>query len=409
MIKKTLVFIMDGLGDRPIPEFDYKTPLEAAKTPNFDKLCSESQCGVMYTLGRGKRPGSDTAHLSIFGYPIDEYYTGRGPIEAAGVGIKLEHGDVAFRGNFGTVDDKWNVIDRRAGRISDVTPFCKVLDGIEIDGIKFIVKPGSAYRAGVVMRGKGLSSNVSSADSHNAGDAIHEVVALDKTKEAAFTASVLNKFMKKSYDILKDLDENKKLKSEGKLQANFLLLRGAGVYPELPKFTEKWGFNKAACIAGGGLYRGVGAFLHMDLINVPGANAQVNTNIEGKFRAAIKALKTYDFVFIHIKPTDSLAEDGNFQGKKDFIEKIDKYVSILNEVDDETLIVITADHSTACELKAHSADAVPILFHAKTIRSDAINSFGERNCAKGNLGVIEGKDVMPHILNIMGRLPLIGA
>ena len=409
MIKKALVFIMDGLGDRPIKEFDNKTPLECANTPNFNKLCSESQCGLMYTLGRGKRPGSDTAHLSIFGYPVDEYYTGRGPIEAAGVGIKLEHGDVAFRGNFGTVDDNWKVIDRRAGRIKDVTVFSEALDGMEIDGVKFIVKPGSAYRAGVVMRGRGLSSNVSPADSHNEGDSIHEVVPLDETKEAKFTADVLNKFMRKSYDILKELDENKLRKERGELQANFLLLRGAGVYPKLPKFTEKWGFKNACCIAGGGLYKGVGAFLGMDLINVPGANAQVDTNIEGKFNAAVEALKTYDFVFLHIKPTDSLAEDGNYLGKKNFIEKIDKYVSILNQVDDETLIVVTADHSTACELKAHSADAVPILFHAKGIRNDGINKFGERDCSKGSLGIIEGKDVMPNILNVMGRLPLIGA
>ena len=409
MIKKALVFIMDGLGDRPVEEFNNKTPLEFANTPNFNKLCSESQCGLMYTLGRGKRPGSDTAHLSIFGYPIDEYYTGRGPIEAAGVGIKLEPGDVAFRGNFGTVDEEWHVIDRRAGRIKDVTAFAQALDGIEIDGVKFIIKPGSAYRAGVVMRGKGLSSNVSSADSHNEGDSIHEIVPLDDTKEAKFTAGVLNKFMKVSYDILKNLEENKHRKSQGELQANFLLLRGAGVYPTLPKFTEKWGFNKACCIAGGGLYKGVGAFLGMDLINVPGANAQVDTNLEGKFNAAIEALKIYDFVFLHVKPTDSLAEDGNYLGKKEFIEKIDKYVSILNKVDDETLIVVTADHSTACELKAHSADAVPILFHAKGIRNDEINRFGERDCSKGSLGVIEGKDVMPNILNVMGKLPLIGA
>ena len=409
MIKKALVFIMDGLGDRPIKEFGNKTPLEAANTPNFNKLFKESQCGLMYTLGRGKRPGSDTAHLSIFGYPIDEYYTGRGPIEAAGVGIKLEHGDVAFRGNFGTVDADWKVIDRRAGRIKDVTVFAEALDGIEIDGVKFIVKPGSGYRAGVVMRGKGLSSNVSSADSHNEGDSIHEVMPLDDTKEAKFTAEVLNKFMKKSYEILNNLEENKIRQSKGELQANFLLLRGAGVYPKLPKFTEKWGFNNACCIAGGGLYKGVGAFLGMDLIKVPGANAQVDTNLEGKFNAAIEALKTYDFVFLHVKPTDSLAEDGNYMGKKDFIERIDKYVSILNKVDDETLIVITADHSTACELKAHSADAVPILFHAKGIRNDNLEKFGERECAKGSLGIIEGKDVMPNILNVMGKLPLIGA
>ena len=119
--------------------------------------------------------------------------------------------------------------------------------------------------------------------------------------------------------------------------------------------------------------------------------------------------KKYDFVFLHIKPTDSLAEDGNYIGKRDFIEKMDKYVSILNEVDDETLIVITADHSTACELKAHSADPVPILFHAKGIRNDNLAKFGERECSKGSLGVIEGKDVMPNVLNIMGKLPLIGA
>ena len=409
MIKKVLVFIMDGLGDRPISEFGNKTPLEYANTPNFDKLCSESQCGLMYTLGRGKRPGSDTAHLSIFGYPIDEYYTGRGPIEAAGVGIELSNGDIAFRGNFGTVDENWNVIDRRAGRISDVTPFAQAIDGMEIDGIRFVVKPGSAYRAGVVMRGEGLSSKVSNADSHNAFDKVQEVVPLDNSNEAKFTANVLNKFMKKTYDILNELVENKKLEKEGKYKANFLLLRGAGVFPKLPKFTEKWGFENACCIAGGGLYKGVGAFLGMKLINVDGANAQINTNIEGKMRAAVEALKTNDFVFLHIKPTDSLAEDGNFVGKRDFIEKIDKYVPILNEVDDETLIVITADHSTACELKAHSADPVPILFHCKGIRSDGITKFGERSCAKGSLGVIEGKDVMPNILNIMGKLPLTGS
>ncbi len=409
MIKKALVFIMDGLGDRPIKEFGNKTPLESASTPNFDEIVKESQCGLMYTLGRGKRPGSDTAHLSIFGYPVDEYYTGRGPIEAAGVGIELQKGDVAFRGNFGTVDSEWKVIDRRAGRIKDVTVFAQALDGMEIDGIKFIVKPGSAYRAGVVMRGEGLSSMVTDADSHNAGDVIHKVVPKDNTKEAKFTADVLNKFMEKSYSILNNLDENKKRRENGELEANFLLLRGAGIYPSLPKFTEKWGFNKACCIAGGGLYKGVGAFLGMDLINVPGANAQVDTNIEGKFKAAIEALKEYDFVFLHIKPTDSLAEDGNFVGKKEFIEKIDKYVSILKEVDDETLIVITADHSTACELKAHSADPVPILFHCKGIRNDNLSKFGERELSKGSLGIIEGKDVMPNILNIMGKLPLIGA
>lgn len=409
MIKKTLLFIMDGLGDRPITELGNKTPLEAANTPNFDKLMSESQCGLMYSLGRGMRPGSDTAHLSILGYPISEYYTGRGPIEAAGVGITLQDGDVAFRGNFGTVDSSFKVIDRRAGRISDVKVFADALDGIEIDGVKFIVRPGSGYRAGVVMRGKGLSSNITDADSHSSDDTVHMVFPKDDTEEAKFTANVLNKFMKISYDILDNLEENKIREKNGQLKANFLLLRGAGICSNVPKFTEKWGFSNACCIAGGGLYKGIGSLLGMDLINVPFVTAQIDTNIEGKMNAAIDALKKYDFVFLHIKATDSLAEDGNYIGKKEFIEKIDKYVSILNKVDDDTLIVITADHSTACELKAHSADPVPILFHAKGIRNDSLEKFGERECSKGSLGIIEGKDVMPNVLNIMGKLPITGA
>ena len=410
MIKKVLLMVMDGLGDRPIEKFGYKTPLEAAKTPNFNTLLKCSQAGLMYTLGRGIRPGSDTAHLAILGYPIQEYYAGRGPIEACGAGIKLQNGDVAFRGNFGTVDKDWYVLDRRAGRIKDVTVFAKALDGMVIDGITFIVKPGSAYRAGVVMRGEGLSHNVSSADSHNANDSIHDVVPLDDSKEAKFTAQVLNKFMKKSYEILENMPENKELAKQGKLKANFLLLRGAGYYRELPSFCEKWGFKKAACVAGGGLYKGVGAFLGMDLLKVDGANAQVDTNLKGKFETAINALNEYDFVFLHIKPTDSLAEDGRPDEKKNFIEKIDKYVALLQTLDHDTLIVITADHSTACELKAHTADPVPVIFNAEEgIRIDRLKKFGERDCAKGSLGIIEGKDIMPNILNIMGKLPIIGA
>ena len=147
----------------------------------------------------------------------------------------------------------------------------------------------------------------------------------------------------------------------------------------------------------------------MAVLNVDGANAQIDTNLEAKFKTAIDALNDHDFVFLHVKPTDSLAEDGKAVEKRDFIEKIDKCVSTLNNLDDETLLVITADHSTACELKAHTADPVPVMFCAKGIRADYIEKFGERTCAKGTLGIVEGKDIMPNILNIMGKLPIIGA
>ena len=412
MIKKVLLIIIDGLGDRLIKEFGNKTPLEAAKTPNLDMIAKKSLCGTMCALGRGIRPGSDTSHLQILGYDPNIYYTGRGPIEVAGIGFELQSGDIAFRGNFGTIDDDWNIVDRRAGRITDVSKFAKAIDGIVIDGVKFIVKPATAHRAGVVLRGKGLSANITDNDPHVAGKKVLKVLPKDETKEAYFTAEVINKFMKKSHEILKELEINKERKLNNKLEANFLLLRGSGIYPNnLEKFDTKFNNKKSACIAGGGLYKGIGAYLGMDIINVKGATALPNTNLDNKFKTAVNLLNNEinDFVFLHIKPTDSLGEDGNPIGKRDFIEKIDNSIKVLKDLDEETLIVITADHSTPCELKQHSADPVPIMICGSGVRADDVKNFGERSCTKGGLGFIEGKDVMPIILDIQGKLKLIGA
>ena len=408
MVRKTICVVFDGLGDRPIGKFDSKTPLEFAYTPNLDAIAQKSICGLMHTLGRGVRPGSDVSHLAIFGYPMEQYYTGRGPIEVAGLGIQLQGGDVAFRGNFGTVDSNWNILDRRAGRIRVVDEFAEAIDGMEIDGVKFIVRPGTAHRAGVVLRGEGLSAAISDCDPHEEGLPVLKIEPLDESKEAIFTAQVLNKFLRESYEVLDPLEANKARVADGQFAANFLLLRGAGIYPSMPKFSEKYGME-ACCIAGGGLYKGIGAFLGMDIIDVPGATALPDTDVEAKFNAALKALDSYDFVFCHVKPTDSLAEDGNFEGKKDFIEKADKAAALLTGLPDDTLLIITADHSTACELKAHSADPVPILFSNPSVRIDSVMEIGERAFANGGLGFVEGKDVMPLIMNLMGKLHLVGA
>jgi 2,3-bisphosphoglycerate-independent phosphoglycerate mutase len=408
MIKKTICVIFDGLPDRPIKEFDNKTPLEAANTPNFDVIAGKSICGLMHTLGRGVRPGSDVSHLEILGYPIEQYYTGRGPIEVAGLGIKLQEGDVAFRGNFATVDSGWNILDRRAGRIRVVDEFVAAIDGLVIDGVECIVKPGTAHRAGVVLRGKGLSAAISDADPHEEGKPVMTIHPLDTSKEAMFTADVLNKFLRRSHEILDGLDINKTRAADGLFPANFLLLRGAGVYPSMPKFNDKYELT-SCCIAGGGLYKGIGAFLGMDLIHVDGATALPDTNIEAKFKKAIEMLESYNFVFVHVKASDSLAEDGNYEGKKTFIEKADKAAKLLTDLPDDVLLVITSDHSTACELKAHTADPVPILFCNPSVRIDSVSEFSERAFTQGGYGYAEGKDVMPEIMNLMGMLHLIGA
>lgn len=411
MLRKCVFVIFDGLGDRPILELGNKTPLEAAVTPHLDYMAANGVSGLMYSLGRGFRPGSDVSHLEIFGYPINEYYTGRGPIEVAGLGMKCQEGDIAFRGNVGTVDEKWNIIDRRAGRIRDVSPFTQALDGMTIDGVEFIVKPGTAHRVGLIMRGhdKKLSSAVSDADPHKAGLPINKVVPTDDTLEAKFTAGVLNKFMKQSYDILKGHPLNAERKNKGELEANFILLRGPGHFPSMPSFEEKYNM-KACCIAGGGLYKGIGSFLGMDIINLPGTTALPDTDVDIKFRTAVEKLSDYDFIYVHVKATDSLGEDGNYVGKRDFITKIDKSANHLIDIPEDTLVVFTGDHSTPCELKAHSADPLPITFYAKkSLRVDDVTQFSERAAAKGGLGVIKGKNVMPEIENLFGKLHLVGA
>lgn len=408
MLEKAIILIFDGLGDRPVKELGNQTPLEAADTKNLDKIAQKSVCGMMHTLGRGLRPGSDVSHLAIFGYERDKYYSGRGPIEVAGIGLELRHGDVALRGNMGTVGDEMMIIDRRAGRIRDVTPFTDAVDGMEIDGVTFIVKPGTAHRAGVVMRGENLSSAITDADPHEPNLPVMTIKPTDDTPEAKRTAKVLNEFLSQSHEVLKKHELNEKRKEEGKPEANFLLVRGAGQYSTVPKFEERYGLS-ACCVAGGGLYKGIGAFLGMEVIDVPGATALPDSDVEAKFNMVLKQLDRYDFVFVHVKASDSLGEDGDFEGKRDFIAKSDRAIAVFDALADNTLLAITADHSTPCELCAHSADPVPILFCGGGVRIDSVNAFNERACAKGGLGFIEGKHVMPQIMNLMGRLHLVGA
>jgi 2,3-bisphosphoglycerate-independent phosphoglycerate mutase len=407
MLKRVITVICDGLGDRPIPEFDNQTPLEAAATPNLDKLASEAECGMMHTLGRGRVPGSDTAHLEILGYDIATCYSGRGPIEVAGLGMQLLDGDVALRGNMGTVEDGI-IKDRRAGRIRVITPLCEAIDGMEIDGCTFIVKPGTAHRAGVIIRGEGLSDAIIDADPHVPDVPTREVMRTDDTPEAKRTAGVLNKFLAAAHDMLKVHPFNRERIDAGKLPGNYLLVRGAGQYKEVDSFQERYDLS-SCCIAGGGLYKGIGAYLGMDILEVPGATALPDTDIEAKFKLAIEKTNDYDFVFVHVKAADSLAEDGDFLGKKEFIEKIDKAVPILFGKPDDCLLVWTADHSTACEMKAHCADPVPIMFHGGAVRVDSVSSFGERACTHGGLGYIVGLDLMPQVQNLLGKLHLVGA
>jgi len=395
-MKKVFLIICDGMADRPIVQLKDKTPLESAVKPNIDKITTRSVTGLMHPVDVGVRPGSDIAHLSLFGYPIDIYYPGRGPFEAAGYGLEIKIGDVALRGNFATVDKDLIVLDRRAGRIDDTRGLIAKLSEISVPGLKLFWAKGNSHRLALVLRGKNLSGQVTDTDPHETGIRVLKAKPQTGDKNAKRTAGIIN-FLSDSF--------HEKLKSQDK--ANFVLLRGAGMLPEIPTFESRYGL-KAVCITGGGLYQGIGKILGMDVIKNRKFTGKPNSDISGKIKTGLAALKSYDFIFIHIKAADNLAEDGNFAGKKKFIEKIDRALHPLVNRDD-ILLILTSDHTTSSELKRHTADPVPILLAGKNLHVDQVNFFGEREVSRGRLGHIKGSHLMPLILDYVGLSKLKGA
>jgi len=396
-MRKILLIIIDGLGDEPIPYFGYKTPLEAAKTPNLDFLAKNGACGLVspFKLLQEKAPSSEGTHVALLGFA--DYFMGRGVYEVAGIGMNLRKGDIAFRVNFATVDKNLKIIDRRAGRISDTERLVRALQGIKINGINFLIKKSYGHRIGLIMRGKNLSSKISNGDPKRTGVRAKTILSLDKSEKSKFTANVSNRFLEKTHQILENHSQNKKRIEKGLLPANYLLIRGAAELKYAPKFKQRFGL-KSCCIAGGALYKGVAKILGMDIINIKGATGFVTTNIKEKISVAKKSLKKYNFVFLHIKAADSLGEDGNYKGKKEFIEKIDKSLKSLLNLNNTT-IIITGDHSTCSLMKKHCSRPNPILIYGRE-RKDRIEKFSEKNCREGTLGTIRQSDLMKKILKI---------
>jgi 2,3-bisphosphoglycerate-independent phosphoglycerate mutase len=388
MLKKIILIVIDGLGDEPIPQLRNKTPLEAAKTPNFDFLARNGICGlVLPWREKGKLPTSEDTHLAIFGFNPKKSNPGRGVLEVLGIGEKIKKGDVCFRGNFATVDENLRIIDRRAERIEDTEDLIESLNRIKIKGVKVIVKKAFGHRIGIIFRGKNLSANVSSNDPKKVG------VKVLKIKGQKKMVKILEEFLEKARAILGNHPKNKERIKEGKLPANYILLRGAGKFKKIKSFKEKYGL-KAGFIAGGTLYKGIGRYLGMEEIKVKGADGTIKTNLKGKFLAVKNAIKNFDFIFLHIKACDNLAEDGKFLEKKEFIEKIDKNLKpILNLKD--VLIVITGDHSTCSLKKSHCVLPNPILIYGT--KKDGCKKFSERECKKGKLGIFRQIELMKKI------------
>jgi 2,3-bisphosphoglycerate-independent phosphoglycerate mutase len=402
-MKRIVLIIMDGLGDRPNVELEGKTALQAAKRPNLNYLSSHGTTGLMSPVSFGIRAGSDTSHLSILGYDPREYYTGRGPFEALGLGIELRPGDIAFRANYASVKEG-KIIDRRAGRIQNTQPLSSDLE-TEIDGIKFIIKSGVEHRAALVIRGPGLSDRIADTDPHSINSPPLNTKPL--APEAEFTARVINKFLERSRNILADHPLNKQLISQGKLPANEIMIRGSGKIPALPSFHDKYGL-KAACISGTSLIRGIAGLAGFDILKVDGMNGRIDTNYRNIVSAAVTSLDKYDFILINIKGTDIAGHDKKPALKKQVIETVDSVIGPLLELLSGTLIVVTGDHSTPCSYGDHTGDPVPILFATDGIINDNVRNFDELSVSSGYYK-ITSNDIMPIIMSYSDRSEKYGA
>lgn len=404
--RKILLFIMDGLGDRPIPELENKTPLEAAVTPILDDLAKMGITGHLHTIQRGITPGSDTAHLALFGYNPYEVYTGRGPYEAAGTDVPTRPGDIAFRTNMATVRDK-TVIDRRAGRISEGThEIEKSLQNIVIEDVEIIFKAGIDHRAALVLRGPGLSNEVTGNDPKVENKKFRPIIP--KNSEAEKTARILKQFIKQASEKMESLEINRRRVEENKLPANYLLVRGAGKTPHLETFQTRYGLS-AECVAGGGLYKGVASMCGMEINNDHFGTGGVPTDLNSKVQATMKSLERSQFVFLHVKGTDNFGHDGKPIQKMRFIEEIDRAITPFIDLVPNTILCITGDHSTPCEMKDHSSDPSPVLITGKGVRSDQVENFSERSTMTGGLGHIIGQELLPTLLGLSGRVNKFGA
>jgi len=391
---KIVMLIMDGVGGLPRASDDL-TELEAAGTPNMDRLAVEGCLGQQHPVDIGITGGSGPGHLGLFGYDPLVYEIGRGVLEAVGIGFAVTDMDVCARGNFCTLDGDGLITDRRAGRIptEKCAELVKKINAAGINhpepGVEMFVEPVQDYRFVVVMRGEGLSGNLSETDPQRTGAAPLPVVAQDRASERA--ARLYNDWIAKATAVIR-----------GEKPANGMTLRGFAKYPDLPKYKDVYGL-RAAAIAVYPMYRGLASLVGMDRIE-----HHAHT-VEEEFEVAGRVWNDYDFFFIHVKYTDSRGEDGNFDAKMKVIEEVDAAIPKLMELKPDVLI-ITGDHSTPSQLKAHSWHPVPLLLWAPaTVRRDRSVVFGEREASTGGLGTFRATDIMTLALAHAGRLAKFGA
>ncbi len=398
---KTILILTDGMADEPLPELGGKTPVEYANTPNMDAIANEGACGTFLSLPSGYPTSSDVANMSVMGYPPEEFYTGRGPLEAVSQGIEIGPDDIAWRCNLVQADGDM-LIDYSGGHIDDADAHV-LIDGLkqEFDCAEFTLYPGVSYRNILVLHGKDFTEKIKYAKPDDSqGKPISENLLhpADDSPEAINTAQYLNDLMSRTRGYL----ENHHINKSRAEPANLLWFSSPGRRPKLPSFKEKYGNVRGAIISAVDVIFGLGICAGMDVIKVPGATGFVDTNYEGKADAAVRALESYDFVYLHIEAADECSHMGDLELKIKAIEDIDKRViaRLRDQLQGQDVTyAVLPDHPVPVHLRIHTRDPVPVAICGKHIIRDHCRIFSETVAPTGTLGQFKRDELMRKILN----------
>jgi len=371
---KFIILVADGMADYPVEELQGRTPLQVARHPNMDRLLQGGICGTVRTVPEGMEANTDVALLSLMGYNPREFHAGRGPLEAASMGIQLVDDEVALR--FNLIEEKNGVLkDYAAGHIETgkaealVSALSKALGR---EDVRFY--PGISYRHILILRG--YSEKVYCYPAHDVvGRDIKDILVMPQEPEAMGTAELLNTLIKRSKEVL----ANHPLHKEGKTSANMIWPWGPGKKPNFVTLQEKYGL-KGAVISAVDVVNGLGTFAGMDVVKVPGATGFVDTNYEGKADYALEALRTHDLVLIHVEAPDEVGHLGDSRLKIKTIEDLDERLlgRLLKGINREYTITVLPDHFTPTTVRTHTDDPVPFLVHSseKHVMNE-VRSFNE--------------------------------
>ncbi|MFA6079255.1 MAG: cofactor-independent phosphoglycerate mutase [Candidatus Omnitrophota bacterium] len=379
---KYAILLGDGMSDRPIPELSDKTPLDVAKIPNINEITKAGAIGLAKTIPRGMKAASDVANLAVLGYDPKVYYTGRGPLEAANLGIDIDENEVAFRCNLVTANSD-TLADYSAGHITDKesTILLKFLnDKLGSERIKFY--HGKSYRHLTVIKTK---SQAESDDLiKTACVPPHDITgkSISKNIPRGHSADFLIGLMQDARELLEKHDINKVRVDLGENPANMIWLWGQGTNPNLPSFKGAYGIT-GSVISAVDLVNGIGRLVGLDIVTVPGATGYYDTNYQGKGEYAVSALKNKDFVFVHVESPDEAGHNGDMREKIKAIENFDKYVvgavwHYLKDTKDYRIMVLP-DHATPVVLRTHASDPVPFVMAGSGIQHNGYDAFNENN------------------------------